>query len=127
MKCRRYSLLVIYVQGLGGAQPFIVGIDDGNRAVEGTGTAGGTPVLIHITRMAADFGGKVTYVACNGKKLSFGDDLDIWRPTGLDQLRRQNSDGAIVGGKRFVQLGHDAPNGGAFFNHIYVVTQISQV
>jgi hypothetical protein len=40
-----------------------------------------------------------------------GDQFDVQVPADLDQFRRDNSHGTIVGRKRLVQLGHDTPNG----------------
>jgi len=40
-----------------------------------------------------------------------GDDPDVGRPTGLYQLRRQDSDGTVVGGEGLVQAGHDTADG----------------
>jgi hypothetical protein len=43
--------------------------------------------------------------------LSGGDKINVEMPADLDQFRRNNSHGAVIGGKRFVQFGHDPPNG----------------
>jgi hypothetical protein len=44
-------------------------------------------------------------------KVCIGDQFDVQMPADLDQFRRDNSHGTIVGGKRLVQLGHDTPDG----------------
>jgi hypothetical protein len=41
--------------------------------------------------------------------------LNITMPADLDQFRRENSHGAVVGGKGLVQLRHDPADGGALF------------
>jgi hypothetical protein len=48
MEYRWYGLLIINVQSLGRAKPFIVGVSDGDRAVVDARTAGCTEVLVHI-------------------------------------------------------------------------------
>jgi hypothetical protein len=52
--------------------------------------------------MTADLCGKVAQFTGNGIQLSLCDDLDIGRPTGLNEFGRQNSDRTIIGGKGFV-------------------------
>jgi hypothetical protein len=47
--------------------------------------------------------------------LGVGDNLNIKMPADLDQFRRENSHGAVVGGKGLVQLRHDPADGGALF------------
>jgi hypothetical protein len=48
-------------------------------------------------------------------------------PTGIQQLRRENSDGAVVGGKGFVQLGHLAADTGQLFHQMDLDAHLSQV
>jgi len=55
-------------------------------------------------------------------EFSTGDKIDIKMPADLDQLRRDNSHSAVVGGKGLVELGHDAPDSGAFFQKTNIIT-----
>jgi len=48
----------------------------------------------------------------NGLQICIRDQLDVQVPADLDQLGGDDSHGAIIGWKGFVQLGHDAPDGG---------------
>jgi hypothetical protein len=68
-----------------------------------------------------DLGGKAARVTLDRYQFCLCYDLDVRRPTGLDQFRGKDSDGAIIGGKRLVELGHDSPDGGRFLNEIHTV------
>ena len=48
-------------------------------------------------------------------------------PADLDQFRRENSHGAIIGGKGLIQLGHMAADTGSFFHHIHFETRSGKV
>jgi hypothetical protein len=48
-------------------------------------------------------------------------------PADLDQFRRNDSHGTIIGGKRLIQLSHAPAYGRAFFQEIDVISRISQV
>ena len=48
-------------------------------------------------------------------------------PADLDQFRRDDSHGAVIGGEGLVQLRHEATNGGSFFNEIDIVTGIREI
>jgi hypothetical protein len=48
-------------------------------------------------------------------------------PTGIKQLGRENSDGAIVGGKRLVQLGHLAPDAGKTLHKLHLEAHFGQI
>jgi hypothetical protein len=49
---------------------------------------------------------------------SIGEDFYILMPADLDQLWREYSHGAVIGGKGLVQLGHMAPDAGRFFHQV---------
>jgi hypothetical protein len=48
-------------------------------------------------------------------------------PADLDQFRRDNSHGAVIGGKGLVQLGHDPADGWGFFKEVDIVSGIGQI
>jgi hypothetical protein len=60
-------------------------------------------------------------------KIRVSDELDIQVPADLDQFGRDNSHGAVIGGKRLVQLGHDPADGRGFFKKIDVISGIRQI
>ena len=65
---------------------------------------------------------KVSRLPCNTVNLSIGQDLDIGMPVGLDQLGREYSHGAIIGGKGLVELGHMAANARRFLDQVNLKT-----
>jgi hypothetical protein len=70
---------------------------------------------------------KIALFAFNALDISKGYQLYVNVPADLDQFRRDNSHGAVVGGKGLVQLGHDPANGGRSLNEIYVKAGVSQI
>jgi hypothetical protein len=59
--------------------------------------------------------------------LGTGDQVDIKMPADLDQFRRDNSHGTIIGGEGLVQFAHDPTNGGRFFDQVDIVSGICQI
>jgi hypothetical protein len=47
--------------------------------------------------------------------------------TDIQQLGRENSDGAIVGRKSFVQLGHLSADAGELLNHVHLDSHLGQI
>jgi hypothetical protein len=56
-----------------------------------------------------------------------GMDLNIDMPADLDQFRRNNSHGTVIGGKCLIQLRHGPADGRAFFHQVNVVAGICQI
>jgi hypothetical protein len=57
--------------------------------------------------MLGNFDLEVSLLAADAVYVSKCDEVDVGVPADLDQLRRNNSHGTLVGGKRLIQLGHD--------------------
>ena len=55
------------------------------------------------------------------------DKFNIDVPADLDQFRRNNSHGAVIGGKCLVQLGHHTADGRRSVDKIYIKTRIRKV
>jgi hypothetical protein len=81
------------------------------RAVFNTRTTSGAQVHVNTSRTFADLYFKVTGFALDGFEIRIGDQLDVQVPADLDQYRRDDSHGAVIGGECFVQLGHDTADG----------------
>jgi hypothetical protein len=60
-------------------------------------------------------------------KIRIGDEFDIQMPADLDQFRRDNSHGTVVGGKRLIQLGHNPADGRGFLEEIDVIPGIREI
>ena len=75
-----------------------------------TQTAGDAFLHVHVARVPDQFDFKITLFTANAVNFRERQQFDIDVPADLDQFRRNNSHGTVIGGKRFVQLGHHAPN-----------------
>jgi hypothetical protein len=70
---------------------------------------------------------KMAHVSFDGDDFREGKEFDIEMPADLDQFRRDNSHGAVVGRKSLVQLGHDAADGRAALHQIDIITGVGQI
>jgi hypothetical protein len=89
--------------------------------------AGGALLRQDIARLILQDGPEISGLTRQGIQLRAGDDLQVVVPADLDQLGRDNSHGAVVGGKGLVDLGHGAPDGGGAFHQIDKVPGIGQI
>jgi hypothetical protein len=48
-------------------------------------------------------------------------------PTDIQQLRRENSYGAVIGGKSLVQLGHFAAYAGVLFHQVDLDSHLTEI
>jgi hypothetical protein len=56
-----------------------------------------------------------------------GQQLDVEMPADLDQFRGDNSHGAVIGGKRLVELGHDPSDGGGPLHEVNVISGVCEI
>jgi hypothetical protein len=61
------------------------------------------------------------------EKIRVTDYFDIWRPTGLYQLRRQDSKRTIIGRKCFIELGHGTAHSRSLFHQIDVISKFGEI
>jgi hypothetical protein len=81
------------------------------RAVFYTGRTGRAFVLSNISGLLRQGDLKVSCCPFYFINFSIGEDLYIWMPADLDQFRRQNSHGTVIGGESLVKLGHMPTDG----------------
>jgi hypothetical protein len=60
-------------------------------------------------------------------QLGAGDQVDIEMPADLDQFRRNNSHGTVVGWESLVQLAHHSAYSGGFLYHVNKVARVGEV
>ncbi len=65
---------------------------------------------------------KIALFTAEAFQLGICEKVDVKVPADLDQLGGDDSHGAFVGGKSFIQLGHAAANGRTFFQKMHVIT-----
>ncbi len=121
------GLDIVYVRGTGYIQSFIVQINNRPGAIHCTCTTGRALVLVYETRLLMHSGRKLPRFSLQGFQPGICQDLYVRRPPGLNQLRCQYSQRAVIGREGLVQLGHDPTDRGLFFHQVYVVAQVGKI
>jgi hypothetical protein len=70
---------------------------------------------------------EIARFAADGSDFGKGQEFDVEMPADLDQFRRDNSHGTIIGGKRLVQLGHGPADGRAPFQQINGEPRVGEI
>ena len=125
--CCRDSLGIIDVNRTGYVQAFIVVIFLVPWTISGAEPTGRAVICIDIARTLYNISFETTRFSLQGNQISISKNFDIWRPTGLNQLGRQDSERTVVGRESLVQLSHYTADGRRFLNQVDVVPQIGQV
>ena len=98
-----------------------------DRAVFDARPASGAQIHFDASGAFSHLDLEIARGAFNGLQIRVCDQLDVQMPADLDQYGRDDSHGAVVGGKCLVQLRHDAPDGGRFFEQVNVISGIRQI
>ncbi len=98
-----------------------------DRAVFDTGRTTRAFVLQDIPGFPDQRYLKVSWFPCYTVNFSIGQNLDIGMPADLDQFGREYSDGAVIGGKGLVQLGHMAANGRCLVDQVNLETRSGKI
>ena len=96
----------------------IKSIRDFDRAVFYTGRTTRAFALYNISGLLSQCYLEVSLFPLYTVNFSIAQDLYVGMPADLDQFGGEYSDGALIGGKGLVKLGHLAANGGAFINQV---------
>ena len=88
----------------------VIFIGTGYGAHLGTFTTAGAFVQIDITRCLMNLCRKIPRFPFQIDKFRIGEQFNVEMPADLDQFRRDNSHGTVIGGKGLVQLGHESPD-----------------
>ncbi len=70
---------------------------------------------------------EITGTAIYGIHRGQGHQFNVEMTSRLHKFRGDDAHGAVIGGKGFIQLGHDTANGGIFFHKIYKITRIGKI
>jgi hypothetical protein len=124
---QRNGLREINVDGLIQRQVLIIFILDHDWAVLNTGTGTRTFFLFNVSGLLDQGDVEFTCFSFYPVHFSVGEDLYVGMPADLDQFGRKYSDGAVIGGKGLVQLGHMAANGRCLVDQINLKTRCSKV
>ena len=108
---RRYRLGIVDMNRTCNVQSFVILIHQVTRTIGSTQAAGCALVGVDIAGTDIDVDREVAGLALDPGEIGVAQNLDVWRPTGLNQLGRENSERAVIGGEGLVQLGHHPANG----------------
>jgi hypothetical protein len=90
-------------------------------------TTPGAFINVNVPGFFVDLNLQITLFSFDALDGGAGMDLDVNMPADLDQFRRYDSHGTIIGGKCFIQLRHGPANGRAFFHQVNEVAGIRQI
>jgi hypothetical protein len=88
----------------------------GHRTVLKAGTAAGAAFWINGSRFLFDPDLEPANLSLDADQVRVGDHLYVQMPADLDQFRRDDSHGTVIGGKGLVQLRHYSTYGGGFLH-----------
>ena len=77
--------------------------------------------------MCEDFNLEISGFPTDGGNFGESYKLNIQMPADLDQFRRNDSHGAVIGRESLVQFGHDPTNAGRFFKEMNIVSGICKI
>jgi hypothetical protein len=97
------------------------------RAFFGARPAAGAQIFVHVAGfpLYADF--EIARFTADSLDFAVGEKIYFGMPTDIQQLRRENSDSAIIGGERLVELGHSTANAREPFHHMHLDSHFRQV
>ena len=98
-----------------------------DRAVFDTGRTTRAFVLQNISGLFGQGDLEISYFPLYPFYFSIAQDLYIWMPADLDQFGREYSDGAVIGGKGLVKLGHMAANGRCLVDQVNLKTRSGKI
>jgi hypothetical protein len=126
-KRARNGLGVFFINGFSKRQAPVLFVRHLDGADLGAFPATGTFGKIHIPGFLADFCPEIARLPFQCQNFRSGFQLDVQMPADLDQFGRDDSHGTVIGGKRFVQLGHEAADGSGLFQQINVIAGIGKI
>jgi hypothetical protein len=98
-----------------------------DRTVFNTGRTTRAFVLLNISGLSIQGYLEVPCFSFYTVNFSIGQDLYIGMPADLDQFGREYSDGAVIGGKGLVKLGHMAANGRCLVDQVNLKTSSGKI
>ena len=93
----------------------------------GTYPATRTFIRVNVARVVDQRNRKIAGATRNGFYLTICDQVYVQVLADLDQFRRNNSHGTIIGGESLVEPGHQAANGWRPFHQMDVIIRIGQI
>jgi len=120
-------LSIILVDCFALIQPEIELIGHLRGALLCTGSARRAFRIVNVSSFPVDLGLKVTDLAREFSYLAISQQVNVRMPTDIQQLRRENSYSAVIGGKSLVQLGHFAADAGVLFHQVDFDAHVAKI
>jgi hypothetical protein len=117
----------IFIYGLALSDSSVKHVNGHGRAFFCTRPAAGAQIFVHVAGFPLHANFEIARFATDSLDFAVGEKIDFGMPTDIQQLRRKNSDSAIIGGKRLVELGHPAANAREPFHHMHLDSHFRQV
>jgi hypothetical protein len=70
---------------------------------------------------------EISSFPCDALYFRIRQDFDVWMPADLDQFGREDSDGAVIGRKGLIQLGHVAADGRRLVDQVNLETRPGKI
>jgi hypothetical protein len=105
------GLWILFINGLSPGKPPIVFVGDVNRADLDTLPAASALGKIYKPGFPVDPCGEVSGRTIKSQERRTGENFDVEMLADLDQFRRNDSHGTVIGGKRFIDLRHFPADG----------------
>ncbi len=84
-------------------------------------------VFSDVPGFLADCNLEIAFLPLDVCQLAVGQEFDIGVLSDGNQLRREDTSGAIVSGESLIELGHSAADSRLTLNQIYLVTRFSEI
>jgi hypothetical protein len=123
----RYGLGIFLKGGLSGHQALIVSAGQDHGAYFGTVAASSAPGFIDVPRGFVEGNREISFGPLDLFNFRAGDEIDIQMPADLDQFRRDNSHGAVIGGEGLVQFAHNPADCRGFLDEMNQVSGIGKI
>jgi hypothetical protein len=98
-----------------------------NRAVFNATAAPGAKIHLNVACPFTDAGLQIPFLTRNAFHFCKGKQFNINVPADLDQFRRDNSHGTVIGRKGLVKLRHHTTDGTGFFHKVDIIAGIGQI
>jgi hypothetical protein len=126
-KGSRDGLSIHFVGGLLIGKTFVVFVGKIHGTDLDAVTATCTLGLIDKARLLPNPGLEIPGLAFKVQKFGVCQKFDVQMPADLDQFGRDNSHTAIIGGKGFIELRHEAADGRRLLDQVHIVSGVSQI
>jgi len=117
----------IFIYGLALPDSSVKHVNSHGRAFFRARPAAGAQIFVHVAGFPLHANFEIASFTADSLDFAVGEKIYFGMPTDIQQLRRENSDSAIIGGERLVELGHSSANAREPFHHMHLDSHFRQV